>query len=390
MPYLPPLQLHEVLSSLPRHLQVIGSPDYPLQICYTHVQRLPDGRAVLHSQQLGVSADRYFYPASTVKLPAILLALEKLERLGIPGLDLDTSFYLEAGAGQPAYEHDPTAPGGRPTLGHCMRKILLASDNEGFNCLFDFLGQDELQQGLQEHGLTGARILHRLQVADTPEGGRETRPMVFYHPQPDGSRLPCYRQSGRKAQYDHYRDLQPVLLGRAHWDEQDKLVDAPMDFTYKNRFPLAQQHRLLQALFFPEHVEAHERYPIGRPHHSFLIDYMSRYPRQGGIPAYQQDGQGHDSRVKFLIFGDSRANIPDHLRIYNKIGNAFGFLLDNAYVVDRLHGVEFLLSAVVGCNPDGRYGREQEYAYEQLGMPFLGALGRAVYQRELQARKGFV
>ena len=40
-------------------------------------------------------------------------------------------------------------------------------------------------------------------------------------------------------------------------------------------------------------------------------------------------------------------------QVLNKIDYSYGFLTDNAYVVDLARGVEFLLSAVVCVNADG-------------------------------------
>ncbi len=55
------------------------------------------------------------------------------------------------------------------------------------------------------------------------------------------------------------------------------------------------------------------------------------------------------------MFGNDRNCIPDNLRIFNKVGEAYGYLIDNAYIVDFRNNVEFVLSAVIATNTDQVY-----------------------------------
>jgi len=89
---------------LNQHKKVFGDildrPDhYELQIIYTQIDRSADNTPSFHSYQYGVDTNRYFYPASTVKLPTAVAALEKLNQLQIMGLDKNTP--MRTGAGTP-------------------------------------------------------------------------------------------------------------------------------------------------------------------------------------------------------------------------------------------------------------------------------------------------
>jgi len=86
------------------------------------------------------------------------------------------------------------------------------------------------------------------------------------------------------------------------------------------------------------------------------------------------------------MFGDGRKPISPNLRIFNKVGDAYGYLLDNAYIVDLDKGVEFMLSAVINTNLDGIYN-DGVYAYRKLGYPFMKNLGRTVYKYELKRKR---
>ena len=86
------------------------------------------------------------------------------------------------------------------------------------------------------------------------------------------------------------------------------------------------------------------------------------------------------------MFGDTKERIPDHIRIYNKVGLAHGFLVDNAYVVDVKNKVEFFLSAVLYVNQNETLN-DNTYEYNEISIPFLAALGNAVYRFELKRVK---
>src|ERR1700736_4702299 len=67
---------------------------YGIQIIYTQVDRGKNNIPKLTDHYFNLNKD-YFYPASTVKLPTALLALQRLNELNISGLDKNTSMITE-------------------------------------------------------------------------------------------------------------------------------------------------------------------------------------------------------------------------------------------------------------------------------------------------------
>ena len=94
------------------------------------------------------------------------------------------------------------------------------------------------------------------------------------------------------------------------------------------------------------------------------------------------------SYCKFFIYGNSKERMPDHVKIFNKVGLAYGFLLDNAYIVDLENKIEFFLSAVVYSNSNGVLN-DDSYDYDTLTIPFLADIGRAIYEYELERNREF-
>ena len=86
------------------------------------------------------------------------------------------------------------------------------------------------------------------------------------------------------------------------------------------------------------------------------------------------------------MYGDTKADIPDTIKIYNKVGFAYGTLTDCAYITDTKNRAEFMLTATILVNKDGIFNDDQ-YEYDEVGIPFLAELGRAFYQFELNRKK---
>ena len=70
--------------------------------------------------------------------------------------------------------------------------------------------------------------------------------------------------------------------------------------------------------------------------------------------------------------------MPNHITIHNKVGFAYGYLTDCAYIVDSKEEVEYFLTATIHVNENQTYN-DGVYEYDKIGIPFLGELGRLVH-----------
>jgi len=108
---------------------------------------------------------------------------------------------------------------------------------------------------------------------------------------------------------------------------------------------------------------------------------MSRNTLESDEPNYKNNEEYYDSYGKFFIYGDRKGEMTDAIRIHNKVGYAYGTLTDVAYITDRESGVEFLLSATILVN-ENQIFNDNQYEYEEKGIPFLAELGRLVLSAE--------
>lgn len=79
--------VQKILKAHPEQFQqILANPQkYRVQILYTQINRDAQNKPSFKSYGYRVNPQEYFYPASTIKLPTALVALEKLNELNIPG-----------------------------------------------------------------------------------------------------------------------------------------------------------------------------------------------------------------------------------------------------------------------------------------------------------------
>ena len=362
---------------------VMDDPDkYRVQIVYTQIDRDENNRPDFKTFTYRIDSSDYFYPASTVKLPTVALALAKLNRLDVAGLDRNTSMLTGSATDyQTAAKVDQTSPDGLPSVGNYARKILLVSDNDAFNRLYEFVGQQAINETLHGMGYNNTRIVHRLEVSLSKDQNRWTNPVDFV----SGDKL-VYHQDDQRSNINYYGD-KPELLGVAEM-VNGKRLNRAKDFSDKNAYPLMDQHNVIKSLMFPDEVPEAQRFNLTEDDYRFMHKYMSMYPGESDIATYQDASEYPPGYVKFLMYGGNTNSIPDNIRIFNKVGDAYGFLTDSAYIVDFKNNIEFILSATIFTN-DNLTFNDDNYEYDEIGLPFLENLGQSIYAIELKRERPF-
>ena len=378
--------------------KVINHPSrYELQILYTQIDRDSANRPSFMSHYYGIDSNTYFYPASTVKLPVALLALEKINELGVEGLDKYTPLRIDSAySGQTRVEYDSTAENLKPSVAQYVRKIFVVSDNDAYNRLYEFLGQDYINNKLEDKGYDNFKIVHRLSVFNTIDENQHTNPVQFY----DDAKV-LYQQDLIQSARSYDLDITGTTKGVGYY-RNDTLINEPKDFSGNNTLSVRILQDMLKSVLFPEAVPEQQRFNLTDEDYQFVYRYLSQLPRETTYPDYASDTTEnyYDSYAKFFLFGDNKDEIGNDIRIFNKIGQAYGYLTDNAYVVDFENNVEFMLTAVIHVNENQIYNDNQvglpffaklgqavlAYEYDEIGLPFLAKLGQAVlaYERQRQ------
>jgi hypothetical protein len=361
---------------------ILNTPDsFHYQIIYTKIDRDKNNIPHFKNFYLHVDSNQYFNPASTVKLPTALIALEKLNELNVQGLDMNTPMFTDsARAGEEKVWSDSTAENGLPSIAQYIKRIFLISDNDAYNRLYEFDGQQTLNEKLWQKGYTGTRITRRFVQMDE-EQNRYTNSISFVK---NDSLIYYQPEAYSKVQFDFSKKH---LVGNGYIDNNNKLLMQPKDFTMHNLFPLEDMQRMLQAVLFPENVPQQQRFNLTDEQYKFLYKHMSQYPSETLYPKYDTT-EYFDSYTKFFFFRANRGSIPSYIRVFNKAGWTYGFLSDITYIVDFKNHVEFMLTATIYTNSDGVLN-DDKYDYEDVGYPFFRDIGNTIYNYELHRKRKY-
>jgi hypothetical protein len=331
----------------------------------TFPTRTKDGRLALHRSGLRLDAE-YFYPASAVKLFAAYAAIEKLDDLtdemNVP-VTTTTPIRYTFGEGR-------TRRVSNTTLRHDLEQALIVSDNDSYDHLFDFVGREELGERLGKLGLK-----HTILVQHLGRLGKahETTPPLIDLLVPSEPVVPVSHRLGFAIPSAPWAAVQ---LGRAYVDDRGKTVQGPMDFSKKNATTLGDLQDMLIAITRPE---LFDRAPNGDAIHSpaarqEVLDILAKLPSElennsrGGRPTAK------DAFHKPLNVALVAAFPEEKVRVYGKSGRAYGFAVDNAYIVSERTGRGFFLTSTLYAN-DNDTLNDDGYEYLTVGTPFLARVG---------------
>ncbi len=352
--------LQETLASAnPKIKKVMSNPEaLELQIIYTQILRDKNNKVSFKDFTYRLNAENYFYPASTVKFPIAVLALEKLNT--IENTSKDTEYIIEGKPEKLRFSEE-------------ISKVFAISSNEASTNLLEFIGFDYLNESMKSKGLSPFRVSNRVSAPDARNP--ITKKITLYKDDNTVVILPEI----------HNKPSVPLTMNKLKkgigYMKDDNLVNEPFDFSNKNYFPLETLQNTMKRIVFPEAFKESERFNLTEKDREFILYSMQNVPKNAGYdPAIYYDGY-----CKFFMFGDTKENIPVNIKIYNKPGDAYGTLIDCAYIVDAANKVEFMVSATLLVNNDGVFN-DDKYEYETIGLPFLGELGRQLYAKNLQSK----
>ncbi|MEB2783455.1 serine hydrolase [Algoriphagus persicinus] len=353
---------------------------YQVQLIYTKIERNEHGNPLMTEYTVNHDDEHYFYPASTVKLPVAILALEWLDEQNIAGLTAETTILIDSIRPDqiPAFV-DNTAKDSLPSIAHYIKKILLVSDNDAYNRLYELLGQDYINKKLKEKGLEHTIINHRLSYSASADENSVANPIRFLD-----STGKVILQIPERVTKTIYSNVDNPIIGKAFY-AADSLILHGMDFTYKNKFALSDLDGVVKRIVFPSAFLESERFSITEDQREFFLEYMSMVPAESDFPKYHKSAYW-DTYSKFYLDGNDKSDLPANIRIFNKTGQAYGHLLDASYYVDFDKGIEFFVSAVIYVNKNETLNDDQ-YEYDKIGFPFFAELGDYLYQMESERKK---
>ena len=373
-----PALLDSILGSNSTLQPVIEKKDkFRTQIIYSRISKDSKGEIVLTHYSFNANEQSYFYPASLVKLPLSIFAIEKINSLKSQGVTLQSKLSIDSNyTCQKSLTIDALSNDSVPSIKNYISKALIVSDNESYNRLYEFVSPGFCEQRLSELGFNKARIISRFSSCDSTEN-RHTNSFKFYNDSNDV----IYEQTAQFFEKKYSPPFQNMKVGTAHYSN-GKVVKGAKDFSKSNCFPLNYMHDLLIELIYPSLNSA--AFSITESDRKYLLNCLSSSPQNCDLTPIKTNAVYNEFMTNYLYYGaQKKAEKNPDLEIYNIVGQSYGFLSDISYFQDSKNNVEFFLSAVIYANSSEVVGNGG-YQYETVGFPFLQELGKTIYNFELK------
>ena len=360
-----PIEL--VLKSDPYFKEIIkDKEDYEIQVMLTKVNH-DNTKIDFQNYQYQHDENQYFYPASTIKLPIVVLTLKKINELRSKGSDitLKSKIILNTKDNYSNFKLQDSIT----SFQNIIADIFLVSDNSASNILIDFIGYNYFNDEMQNAGFDKTYLNHKFN--------------------PD----PYVNSTWQISDLDNniissINDNQKIIKADDKTNGLDKgerryfngeILDESLNFSEKNRFSITDMHNLIKYIFYPEIFDKANTFNLNVEDYDFIRYWMSRFTYEDIGEKFIGDEKFFETYNKFFIHGDEQSVSNEQIRVYNKIGQAYGTSIDNGLIKNYQNNVEFILTSTIYTNKN-KVINDNLYEYDDIAVPFLAKLSRAIYK----------
>ena len=360
-----PIEL--VLKSDPYFKEIIkDKEDYEIQVMLTKINH-DNTKIDFQNYQYQHDENQYFYPASTIKLPIVVLTLKKINELRSKGSDitLKSKIILNNVDNYSNFKLQDSIT----SFQNLIADIFLVSDNSASNILIDFIGYNYFNNEMQNAGFDKTYLNHKFN--------------------PD----PYVNSTWQISDLDNniissINDNQKIIKADDKTNGLDKgerryfngeILDESLNFSEKNRFSITDMHNLIKYIFYPEIFDKANTFNLNVEDYDFIRYWMSRFTYEDIGEKFIGDENFFETYNKFFIHGDEQSVSNEQIRVYNKIGQAYGTSIDNGLIKNYQNNVEFILTSTIYTNKN-KVINDNLYEYDDIAVPFLAKLSRAIYK----------
>ena len=340
--------------------------DYEIQVMLTKVNH-DNTKIDFQNYQYQHDENQYFYPASTIKLPIVVLTLKKINELRSKGSDitLKSKIILNNVDNYSNFKLQDSIT----SFQNLIADIFLVSDNSASNILIDFIGYNYFNDEMQNAGFDRTYLNHKFN--------------------PD----PYVNSTWQISDLDNnmissINDNQKIIKADDKTNGLDKgerryfngeILDESLNFSEKNRFSITDMHNLIKYIFYPEIFDKANTFNLNVEDYDFIRYWMSRFTYEDIGEKFIGDEKFFETYNKFFIHGDEQSVSNEQIRVYNKIGQAYGTSIDNGLIKNYQNNVEFILTSTIYTNKN-KVINDNLYEYDDIAEPFLAKLSRAIYK----------
>ena len=356
----------ELLSSTPT-LQNVHShaQQFELEIILDVYDKVKDSLQRFHYDP---SHNKYFYPASIVKLPSAIFACERINQLN-NSVDIHTPLRINAnGPCQRECKSDAFNKEGLPTIAGFIRKALTISDNSSFTRLYEWVGPEYYVHRFQELNMPKSVIRKKFDSCSL-EDCRCVNSIDFIK-----NDSVVYHQPSRCYHGPYFQPMDQMTIGLRHM-EGKKIISSPKDFSQNNCLPLENLHDLVIGVCYPQFSKF--TLHLTKEQRTWIMESMRKSPAELH-QKWKEDSKFHQHYYNFMFYGNKPEGHQEEIKITNIVGLAYGYTIESAVIEDQ-NGNFIVLSAKLYTNKNDIAG-SGEYRYESISMPFMRDLGKVCLQ----------
>ena len=338
--------------------------DYEIQILYTEVSKNSVGQTELSDFQFQVNDEKYFYPASTIKLPITILALSKINELRAEGSNISPKSKIKLSLIN--NNNEIILKDSITSFQNLIADVFLVSDNSASNVLIDFIGYNYFNSSMSNLGFENTYLNHKF----NPDPFVESSWII--------SNIDNEIISSNENQItvSASSNISNLKKGKKRFINGE-IKNESLDFTLKNRSSLTDMHNIMKNLIYPE--TSLSKFNLNVEDYDFLRYWMSRFTYEDLGAKYIGDDKLFNSYNKFFIHGTDTILKNTDVRVYNKIGQAYGTSTDSAFIKNYKEDLEFFLTATIYTNKN-EVINDNIYEYGDIAIPFLSKLSKALYK----------
>ena len=360
-----PIEL--VLKSDPYLKEIIkDKEDYEIQVMLTKINH-DNTKIDFQNYQYQHDENQYFYPASTIKLPIVVLTLKKINELRSKGSDitLKSKIILNNVDNYSNFKLQDSIT----SFQNLIADIFLVSDNSASNILIDFIGYNYFNDEMQNAGFDRTYLNHKFNPDPYVNSTWQISDL-------DNNMISSINDNQKIIKAD---DKTTGLDKGERRYFNGEILDESLNFSEKNRFSITDMHNLIKYIFYPEIFDMANTFNLNVEDYDFIRYWMSRFTYEDIGEKFIGDEKFFETYNKFFIHGDEQSVSNEQIRVYNKIGQAYGTSIDNGLIKNYQNNVEFILTSTIYTNKN-KVINDNLYEYDDIAEPFLAKLSRAIYK----------
>jgi len=339
--------------------------DYEIQILLTKIDQY-NSKVDFQEYKYQLDDNKYFYPASTIKLPIVVLTLKKINELRSKGSEITLKSKITLN-----YKDDYSELVIRDSITsfqNLIADVFLVSDNSASNILIDFIGYNYFNHEMENAGFDKTYLNHKFNPDPYVNSTWQISDL-------DNNLISSLNDDQKIIKAD---DKTIGLEKGERRYFKGEILDESLNFSEKNRSSITDMHHLIKYIFYPEIFDITNTFNLNVEDYDFLRYWMSRFTYEDIGEKFIGDEKFFETYNKFFIHGDKQSVSNEQIRVYNKIGQAYGTSIDNGLIKNYQDNVEFILTATIYTNKN-KVINDNLYEYDDLAVPFLAKLSRAIY-----------